>query len=211
MLSYRITRGASDSLESSSLVNMNPPRATLALALLVHTCLSWRSGTTALMIRRGPFMQEEPMDVDPAAMVDDPSKLTDDQLHLSHGTLTPAKLAAMKKEMATLQGSLSMLMDKQAQLTTVYKMEKERDAEESATKKKVREEVARSLLKHLEDQSKSRKELVVGVIDKAVAKVKEHYQLEDLTNPDHQEDSTGSGDEDTATGGSTGLEDGAKL
>ena len=178
------------------------------LALLVMALASAPTAEASSLLR-GPFMKEEPMDVDPNAMVDDPSKLTDDQLHLAHGSLTPAKLEEMKKEMATLQGSLAMLMEKQSQLTTVYKMEKEREAEEAVTKKKVREEVARSLLKHLEAQSKSRVELMKGVVDKAVSKVKSEYQLEELTHPDHPEDATGGEEQeadDAATGGSTGGE-----
>jgi hypothetical protein len=176
------------------------------LALLLQLALAPASTVSHRRVR-GPFMKEEPMDVDPGAMVDDPSKLTDDQLHLSHGSLTPAKLDAMKKEMTTLQGSLATLMDKQSQLTTVYKMEKEREAEEAVTKKKVREEVARSLLKHLEQQSKSRVELMKGVVDKAVAKVKDEYQLDELNHPDHPEDATGGeqqGPDAAETGGATG-------
>eukprot|EP00946_MAST-07B_sp_MAST-7B-sp1_P005032 g5032.t1 len=177
----------------------------LVALLALAPVQSLRSGAGAML--RGPFMKEEPMDVDPDAMVDDPSKLTDEQLHLSHGTLTPAKLDEMKKEMAKLQGSLAMLMDKQSQLTTVYNMEREREAEDSATKKKVREEVARSLLKHLHAQSKSRNELVQGIIDKSIAKIKDEYQLDNINHPDGAEGAaTGAAGSQQLDNASTGGE-----
>ena len=156
------------------------------------------AGKTSLL--RGPFMKEEPMDVDPDAMVDDPSKLTDEQLHLSHGTLTPAKLEEMKKEMATLQDSLSGLMDKQAQLTTMYKMEREREAEEKVTKRKVREQVARSILKHLESHSEKKMEFLKDLVHEAV----DTTRKTDGSGPGV--DSTGSEDSEpeAATGSATG-------
>ena len=116
-------------------------RATLLL--LATLCIVT---TTGINILRGPFQAEEKMDVDPAAMSGDPNALTDDQLHLSHGSLTPAKLTEMKAEMKSLQQSLGTLMDRQTVLSTQYKIEKEREVEDKALKKKVREEVARSLL-----------------------------------------------------------------
>ena len=140
------------------------------------------------------------MDVDPDAMVDDPSKLTDEQLHLSHGTLTPAKLEEMKKEMATLQDSLSGLMDKQAKLTTMYKMEREREAEEKVTKRKVREQVARSILKHLESNSEKRMKFLKGLVHEAV----DTTRSTDVSGPG--EGSTDGEDSaaETATGSATG-------
>ena len=77
------------------------------LLLLASLCIV--TTTTGINILRGPFQAEEKMDVDPAAMSGDPNALTDDQLHLSHGSLTPAKLAGMKSEMKSLQKSLERM------------------------------------------------------------------------------------------------------
>jgi hypothetical protein len=128
-------------------------RSTCLLLLLLSLSLSL---TTASNARRGPFQQEEAIDVDPAAMQGDPNDLTDEQLHLNHGSLTPTKLTAMKAEMQVLQQSLGNLMEKQTALQTKYEIESERAVEDKALKKKVKMEVARSLLKNLDQQSQSR-------------------------------------------------------
>jgi hypothetical protein len=168
-------------------------RITLLLASLV--------ATTGLHIR-GPFQAEEKMDVDPAAMSGDPNALTDDQLHLSHGSLTPAKLTEMKEEMKTLQKSLGTLMDRQTALSTQYKLEKERAVEDKALKKKVREEVARSLLKNLDEETKSRNDQMHSIVDLAMQTTKDK-----LGGGSDKVDATG-GDED-ATGGEEGAATGA--
>jgi membrane protein involved in colicin uptake len=153
----------------------------------------------------GPFQAEESIDVDPAAMAGNTDDLTDDQLHLSHGTLTPAKLSAMKTEMVTLQKSLGSLMDKQTELTTQYKIEKEREVEDKALKKTVRQEVARSLLKNLDQQSQSRTEFMSNIVDKAISKVKDQYDISEMEHPDHPNDT----DKD-ATGAEESVNDAAE-
>ena len=199
-----------------------------------------------------PFQAEATMDIDPSAMEGDTDKLSDEQLHLNHGTrkflfkfyfypksffikyvtilililtflffntiphskyytVTPAKLSAMKEEMSTLQKSLGTLMEKQTQLTTTYKIEKEREVEDKALKKTVRQEVARSLLKNLDQQSQTRSDFMTGIVDKAITKVKDQYDLA-LVHPDHPEDveTTATGSEGNDATGSSDSTEGSK-
>ena len=174
------------------------------MLLLVSEFVGGIVASSETTLLRGPFMKEEPMDVDPDAMVDDPSKLTDEQLHLSHGTLTPAKLEEMKKEMATLQDSLSTLMDKQAQLTTMYKMEREREAEEKVTKRKVREEVARSILKHLQSHSEKKMEFLKDLVHETVDTTRGNDSSQAQAQSDESDDSQADGATGSASGASTG-------
>jgi hypothetical protein len=169
---------------------------TYFVIILSSFCIST---TTASNLRKGPFQKEETIDVDPAAMNSNPEDLTDEQLHLSHGSLTPTKLKAMKEQMSALQKSLGTLMDKQTKLQTQYEIEKEREVEDKAIKKKVKTEVARSLLKHLDQQSQSRTDFMTNIVDQAITKVKDQYDLS-IPHPDHPEEKIEDAEETTATG-----------
>ena len=180
--------GAGGAAPPTSLLDINSGSAT-KLAHSLH-----------LRHHHGPFQKEDPIDVDPAAMAGNIDDLTDEQLHLNHGSLTPTKLAAMKEEMKTLQKSLGTLMDKQTALQTQYTIEKEREVEDKALKKKVKTDVARSLLKHLDQQSKTRTDFMTNIVDQAISKVKDQYDLA-IVHPDHPDTGVaGTGAEAGATG-----------
>ena len=113
----RLCVGTRNPSPDSRVVNIMPRRAgALALVALVALVALTGHAVESASLRRAA-----PLDVDADAMVEDPSQLTDEQLHLSHGSLTPDKLESMKTEMKSLKTTLDSLLTKQAVLSYQYK------------------------------------------------------------------------------------------
>ena len=140
--------------------------------------------------------QEKPLD-----------KLTDEELGIKNGDLTPKQLTKYKKRVTELKASLDTLMARQTVLNVEYNTLLRQENRDSDLKRKVKGMVARSVLKGMASLTDDRKQHVTGIVDQAVKKIKDDYSLK-LPHPDFPEqlDASGSNGNITNTN-STGAMD----
>jgi hypothetical protein len=113
-------------------------------------------------------------------------KLSDEDLGIKNGDLTPKKLTKYKKRVTELKASLDTLMARQTVLNVEYNTLVRQENRDNDLKRKVKGMVARSVLKGMASMTDDRKSHVSGIVDQAVKRIKDEYSLK-LPHPDHPE------------------------
>lgn len=113
-------------------------------------------------------------------------KLSDDELGIKRGDLTPALLKKYKKRVTQLKASLDSLMARQTVLNVEYNTLLRQENRDSDLKRKVKGMVARSVLKGMAELTDDRKQHVSGIVDQTVKRIKDEYSLK-IPHPDISE------------------------
>ena len=113
-------------------------------------------------------------------------KLSDEELGVKNGDLTPTLLNKYKKRVTQLKNSLNSLMARQTVLNVEYNTLLRQENRDSDLKRKVKGMVARSVLKGMAELTDDRKQHVSGIVDQTVKRIKDEYSLK-IPHPDFPE------------------------
>ena len=115
------------------------------------------------------------------------SQLSDEELGIKIGDLTPTKLQMYKKRMIELKGSLDTLMARQTRLNVEYETLLKTEGRDRDLKRQVRGMVARSVLKGMASLTDDRSAHVKEIVDEAVEQMKKDHNIA-LPHPDKPEE-----------------------
>ena len=123
-------------------------------------------------------------------------QLSDEELGIKIGDLTPTKLKFYKNRIHELKGSLDTLMARQTKLNIEYETLLKTEGKDRDLKRQVRAMVARSVLKGMAALTDDRSAHVKSIVDEAVEQLKRDHKIA-LPHPDKPEETDSI---DSATG-----------